>query len=134
MYYGAKKDVILFARELRKNMTKAEEVLWSRLRKKQVEGYIFRRQHPIDIYIVDFYCHELNLIIEVDGNIHDLREISEHDEGRTAELEILGLEVIRFTNQEVIFKTENIIEKIKVIIKRKSIPLSLGGGVRGGVE
>lgn len=118
MYFGARKDVILFARELRKNMTRAEEVLWSRLRKKQIEGYIFRRQHPIDIYIVDFYCHEFNLIIEVDGDIHELPEVYEHDEGRTAELERFGLKIIRFTNQEVIQQTDNVINRIKAQIKR----------------
>ena len=118
MYFGARKEVILFARELRKNMTRAEEVLWSRLRKKQVEGFTFRRQHPIDIYIVDFYCHEFNLIIEVDGDIHELPEVSEHDEGRTAELERFGLKIIRFTNQEVIQQTDNVINRIKAQIKR----------------
>ena len=118
MYFGARKEVILFARELRKNMTRAEEVLWSRLRKKQVDGFTFRRQHPIDIYIVDFYCHEFNLIIEVDGEIHEIPEVSEHDEGRTAELERLGLVIIRFTNQEVIQQTDNVINRIKAQIKR----------------
>ena len=121
MYFGARKDVILFARELRKNMTRAEEVLWFRLRKKQVEGYIFRRQHPIDIFIVDFYCHEFNLIIEVDGEIHEILEVSEHDEGRTAELERLGLAIIRFTNQEVIQQTDNVINRIKAQIRYKNI-------------
>jgi very-short-patch-repair endonuclease len=113
VYYGAKKDTILFARELRKEMTDAEEVLWSKLRKKQVNGFVFRRQHPIDFYIVDFYCHKLKLVIEVDGEIHNLPEIFEYDKGRAAELERLGLKVIRFTNQQVLFETEEVINIIK---------------------
>lgn len=113
MYYGAKKDIILQARELRKNMTKAEEKLWSALRKKQLNGYIFRRQHPIDIYIVDFYCHALKLIIEVDGSIHDNPEVSSYDLGRTAELERFGLKILRFTNDEVLINMKDVKNKIK---------------------
>jgi very-short-patch-repair endonuclease len=70
MDYWRKKELVKRARELRSNMTKAEIILWSRLRSKKVEGYKFRRQEPIFDYIVDFYCHELKLIIEVDGEIH----------------------------------------------------------------
>ena len=113
MYFGAKKELILQARELRKDMTNAEEILWSFLRKQQVEGNIFRRQHPIDIFIVDFYCHKHKLVIEVDGCIHDLPDILERDEGRTYELEQFGLKVIRFSNEEVINEIENVIETIK---------------------
>jgi len=83
-------------------MTRAEKILWSKLRKKQIDGVIFRRQHPIDIFIVDFYCHKHQLVIEVDGGIHNLPGVSERDEGRTYELEKWGLKVIRFTNEEVI--------------------------------
>ncbi len=71
MYYGAKKETFILARELRKSLTEAERVLWSKLRNKKIEGLIFRRQHPIDIYIVDFYCHKYKMVIEVDGEIHN---------------------------------------------------------------
>ncbi len=114
MYFGAKKELILQARELRKNMTPAESILWSYLRKQQIERAIFRRQHPIDIFIVDFYCHKYKLVIEVDGGIHYNPEISERDEGRTAELENLGLKIIRFSNDAVINEAEKVINIIKL--------------------
>jgi very-short-patch-repair endonuclease len=113
MYFGAKKDIILRARELRKDMTAAEEVLWNRLRRKQINGFIFRRQHPIDIFIVDFYCHELKLVIEVDGGIHTEIKVAEYDKGREAEIERFGLKIIRFTNHEVFNNIEIVIKKVK---------------------
>jgi very-short-patch-repair endonuclease len=114
MYYGAKKELILQARVLRKEMTRAEEILWSFLRNQKLNGAIFRRQHPIDIFIVDFYCHKHKLVIEVDGSIHDLDVIAEKDENRTYELEQIGLRFIRFSNEEVLNETENVIKTIKV--------------------
>ncbi|MCB8995289.1 MAG: endonuclease domain-containing protein [Bacteroidales bacterium] len=113
MYFGASKELILRARELRKEMTKAEMVLWSFLRKHQLDGAIFRRQHPIDIFIADFYCHKFRLIIEVDGGIHNHQDISERDENRTAELKNLGLKIIRFTNEDVLFHTEKVLNIIR---------------------
>jgi very-short-patch-repair endonuclease len=113
MYFGAKKELILMARELRKNMTRAEEILWSGLRRQQINGVVFRRQHSIDIFIVDFYCHKYHLVIEIDGGIHNDPDISERDENRTVELENFGLKVIRFTNESVIHDTENVIQLIK---------------------
>jgi very-short-patch-repair endonuclease len=113
MYFGAKKDIILQARELRKDMTEAEEALWNRLRRKQINGFIFRRQHPIDIFIVDFYCHELKLVIEVDAGVHTNTEVAEYDIGREAEIEKFGLKIIRFTNNEVFNNSKSVIEKIK---------------------
>ncbi len=73
------KDLQKKAIEMRNNMTKAEIILWSRLRMRQVDGWKFRRQQPIFDYIVDFYCHELKLIIEVDGEIHTLPEQRKSD-------------------------------------------------------
>lgn len=113
MYFGAKKELILQARVLRKDMTSAEAILWSFLRKQQMNGFIFRRQHPIDIFIVDFYCHKYKLVIEVDGGIHDTPAMSERDENRTYELEQLGLKVIRFSNDEVIAHIDKVITTIK---------------------
>ena len=78
LYYG-NRELVKNARELRRNMTRAEIILWSRLRSKNIDGYKFRRQQPIFNYIVDFYCHELKLIIEVDGEIHSLSDKSESD-------------------------------------------------------
>jgi very-short-patch-repair endonuclease len=67
MYFGAKPELLSYARTMRKSPTAAEKALWTELRKLKSEGIIFRRQHPIDIFIADFYCHSLKIIIEVDG-------------------------------------------------------------------
>lgn len=81
MFYGANPLLFAKAKELRNNMTQAEVVLWEYLRTKP-SGYKFRRQHPIGIYIADFFCHKLNLAIELDGSIHDLEEVRLNDEER----------------------------------------------------
>ena len=82
-------------------MTRAEIILWSRLRSKKVNGYKFRRQQPLFEYVVDFYCHELKLIIEVDGEIHYLSDKSETDVKRDKLLKINGYHIIRLTNLEI---------------------------------
>jgi len=109
-YYGADRDIILKARNLRNSMTPGEKVLWHYLRKKKFSGYIFRRQHPISKFIVDFYCHKARLVIEVDGKIHDNPENKEYDQNRTTELENLGLRVIRFKNEDVLNKINKVFE------------------------
>ena len=88
-----------FVRKLRTSQTQAEEVLWERLRRKQVAGVRFRRQHAIGPFVVDFYCGKAKLIVELDGPIH-LTQV-ERDRERQAYLEGLGFVVIRFTNDEV---------------------------------
>jgi very-short-patch-repair endonuclease len=70
MYYNAKSDTISLAKLLRNSMTESEKLLWERLKGKQIMNSRFRRQHPINIFIADFYCHEIKLVIEVDGSIH----------------------------------------------------------------
>ena len=70
MYYGASLEVMEKAKILGKSETDAEKILWERLRNKQLLGLKFRRQHPINIFIVDFYCHKIKLVVEVDGKIH----------------------------------------------------------------
>ena len=89
------------ARELRKNMTTQERKLWSILRKKSLNNLKFRRQYPIGDYIVDFICHEKNLIIEVDGGQHNENKNKIYDEVRTKFLESKGFKVIRFWNNEI---------------------------------
>ena len=121
MYYGAKEQMFELARELRKSMTEAERVLWSRLRNRQIDGLIFRRQHPVDVYIVDFYCHKHKLVIEVDGEIHDIPENAEKDKGRTVEMERFGLKVIRFSNDDVLRNVEIVIDKIKLQLSDKGV-------------
>ena len=110
MFYGAKRDIFEKASVLRENMTIAEKQLWSRLNGSQL-GVRFKRQHPIDIFIADFYCHKCKLVVEVDGEYHN--EQLDYDEGRTAELENLGITVIRFTNDEVMNDIDKVVEEIK---------------------
>lgn len=87
------------ARDLRGNPTEAEKVLWRHLRLKQLGGHRFRRQHPIGNYIVDFFCFEKGLVIEIDGGHHSERQ--EYDQVRTMWLESCGYRVLRFWNNEV---------------------------------
>ncbi len=90
----------LLARKLRNNSTLSEVLLWQRLKNKAT-GVEFHRQVPIDNYIVDFYCHELMLAIEIDGNSHDLDAVFENDMKRQVRLESLGVRFIRFNDIEV---------------------------------
>jgi len=117
MYFGAKPDILDKAKVLRKNMTDAEKVLWEKLKNKQVLKLRFRRQHPIDIFIADFYCHTVRLLIELDGKIHKTQK--EYDEGRTAEMEQFDIQVIRFRNEEIENDIENVIKKIESTIKQR---------------
>ena len=111
-YYGATADTKARAAELRKSMTYAEKVLWQQLRNRKLEGLKFRRQHPVSIFILDFYCHEKKLAIEVDGGIHQSEDQQEWDENRTFELNELGITVLRFKNEKVIDSTAEVIRKI----------------------
>ena len=109
MFYNAKPIIFERAKAMRENMTDAEEAVWKLLKSKNMLGLRFKPQHPIDIFIADFYCHQLKLVIEIDGGIHKSKEQKEYDIGRTAELEQWGIKVIRFSNEEV----ENNIHQIK---------------------
>lgn len=111
-YYGASATTKAQAAELRKSMTVAEKILWQRLRNRQVNGLKFRRQHPVDVFILDFYCHVKKLAIEVDGGIHNNEEQREWDENRTYELNEFGIKVLRFTNEEVIDQTKEVMKSI----------------------
>jgi len=88
------------ARELRRRETEAETVLWAALRDRQVAGLKFRRQRPAGPFVLDFYCAEHRLVIEVDGGVHD--EQREQDAARTAILEQYGYRVVRFRNEEIL--------------------------------
>ena len=101
-----------FARENRKNPTQAEEQLWNYLRNGQL-GTVFKRQHVIDNYIADFISIRQKLIIEVDGGYHNLPNQIISDEERTEMLNHWGYRIIRFTNEEVLFNIDMVIEKIK---------------------
>lgn len=94
-------------------MTVVEKTLWNCLKNKKLDGFKFRRQHPIHIYIVDFYCHELGLIIEVGGEYHNKLEQVKKDEQRTELLKFQELNVLRFTNEEVLSSLIKVIDEIK---------------------
>jgi len=98
------------ARELRKNMTPAEKILWEKLRHNQLNGLQFRRQQIINPYIVDFYCHAKALVVEVDGDIHDLQQ--EYDAERTSYLITRGFHILRVTNDEVKENLGTVLQKI----------------------
>jgi very-short-patch-repair endonuclease len=132
MYFGAKPELLKRAREMRKNPTDSEKKLWKELQKFRTKGFIFRRQHPIDIFIADFYCHKLRLIIEADGEIHDNEESQEYDEGRSAELEKYDIKVLRFKNSEVLNNINKVTTTITTLISEISSPSLPGeGDMRG---
>jgi very-short-patch-repair endonuclease len=121
MHYGASKQIFQFAEVLRKNMTEAEKIIWEKLCKNQL-GVRIRRQHPVWKFIADFYCHELKLIIEIDGGIHLTSENKEYDISRDITLNELRIQIIRFTNDQVINETDMVIEEIKrtiAVLKQK---------------
>jgi len=101
MFYGASPIIFDRAKQLRKSMTPAEKKLWEIIRTKQLNGLRFRRQHPLNAFIADFYCSELKLVIEVDGGIHNQQKQVERDNGRDAFMKEQGITVIRFTNEDV---------------------------------
>ncbi len=116
MYFGAKPDIFKKARELRKMETPSEKLLWTSLQKNQVLGLHFRRQHPISIFIADFYCPKINLVIEIDGEIHDIPEYKIHDIGRSEILNDFGIKVIRFTNEQIFKDIESVIKNIETYV------------------
>ena len=120
-YYG-NKELVKKARDLRNNMTRAEIILWSRLRSKKIDGYKFRRQQPIFDYVVDFYCDELKLIIEVDGEIHSLTEMAESDIKRDKILRNNDYHIIRLLNLEIETDIDGAIRKIRTFIATNLSP------------
>ena len=117
--YGASEEIIAKARDLRKRMTEAESLLWANLRDKKLGGFKFRRQHPIWIFIADFYCHEVKLVVELDGGIHQQNETKEHDMNRTEEMERFEIMVIRFNNEELIENRDEVLRKIQDVCEKR---------------
>jgi len=104
---------------LRNYPTQAEAFLWGYLKDSQLEGRKFRRQSSIKSFIVDFYCPEEKLVIELDGDFHFDEKAIKDDEQRTQKLETEGLQVIRFENQEVLLNLESALQEIKRHFKKK---------------
>jgi hydroxymethylglutaryl-CoA reductase/very-short-patch-repair endonuclease len=120
------------ARELRKNATDTEQFLWQFLRRKQINGARFRRQHPHKSYILDFYCYELKLAIELDGSGHLEEEQRQHDEQRTKDLNEDGIQVLRFWNSDALNNIEVVLGEIWEAIEEVRSAPSLGLSPSGG--
>ena len=110
------------SRAMRTDPTEAEEKLWRRLRNRQLVGMKFRRQHPIGPYVVDFYCHEAGLVIELDGSGHRKEDSADYDRIRSTDLQSMGIKVIRFWNQEVIDDLEGVLQAIRDALTRVLSP------------
>ena len=106
-------------RALRRKSTPAEEKFWQVVRNRKIDGYRFYRQHPLEFemdgvkrfFIADFYCKQQKLVIEIDGGVHEQQR--EYDEYRSLVIEQLGMRVVRFTNEDVRYEIENVIERLR---------------------
>jgi very-short-patch-repair endonuclease len=114
-----KESIKEICRRFRKNQTKAESNFWNTVRNRQLEGYKIQRQYPINFewnnknkfFIADFYCHEAKLIIEIDGGIHETQK--NYDKNRDKIIKLLGYNIIRFQNEEIMKHLDNVIKKLK---------------------
>ncbi len=122
MHLGASPTIFRNAYKLRKNPTEAEEILWQYLRNRQMEGVRFRRQHPLQKFVADFYAHQYKLVIEVDGDYHNEKVQSFYDHDRDENLSNYSLTILRFTNDEVKRSIEYVLSVIRetIVTLRKS--------------
>jgi very-short-patch-repair endonuclease len=104
------------ARKLRNQSTKSEIILWHYLKSKQMRGYDFHRQKPLDNYIVDFFCNAMMLAIELDGYSHQLEEVYEKDMAKEKRMKELGISILRFQDDEVYFTIDNVLRSIEGFI------------------
>jgi len=109
--------IVELAKDLRNNMTVSEQKLWSVLRMKLFDGYKFRCQHPLYRYILDFYCHEKRLAIEIDGQVHNSQK--EYDTYRDEFLKSLGIRTLRIKNEDVLNNMEIVKEVIRVKLSER---------------
>lgn len=105
-----------YARQLRNHPTQSERFLWKMLKGKEIHGYDFHRQKPLDNYIADFFCYELMLAIELDGYTHLFEEVQQKDHRKQERLSELGVTVLRFTDDEVFNNTDNVFMVIEKYI------------------
>ncbi len=115
-----------YSQELRKNMTDAERLLWSRLRRKQLNNFQFYRQRIMGDYIVDFYCPRSKLIIEVDGGQHYQDEGDRRDKVRDDYMKNLGMRILRVSDREVLQNLNGVVERICEILIPLNPPLEKG--------
>jgi len=116
------KNLKTLSRNLRKNMTDAEILLWSKIRRKQLRGYQFYRQRIIGNYVVDFYCPKAKLVIEVDGGQHYFDKQNAIDKNREIYLSENGLKVLRFNNLDILQNIDGVLEYIDEYLKSQSRP------------
>lgn len=109
--------IVVAARDQRRQPTEAEDILWEALRDRRLNGVKFRRQHPFGRYVLDFFCVKHQLAIEIDGEIHRKKNQIEHDIERTAFLEEIGVQLIRFRNEEVKNLLGQVIKRILEIVE-----------------
>lgn len=112
------------AKLLRKHSTRTEKILWEHLQARRFHGYKFRRQVAIGKYITDFYCAELQLIVELDGAVHELRR--NHDRYRDEYLIKHGYKILRFRNDEVLFELDEVLNKLRSILDNVPLPSTEG--------
>ncbi|WP_349927343.1 endonuclease domain-containing protein [Acinetobacter sp. A1-4-2] len=105
-------QLLIFAKSMRHTATDAENLMWQILRAKRFMNLKFRRQHVIKPYIVDFYCHEIGLVIELDGGQHGTDDALEYDAERTKFLEALGLTVLRYWNHDMLGRLDVVLEHL----------------------
>jgi very-short-patch-repair endonuclease len=112
------------SRKLRANMTDAEQLLWYRLRRKQIHGVQFYRQKPLLNFIVDFYCPSAKLVVELDGGQHFEDKHQAKDDARDFSLMELGLRVLRFDNRQVLLETDSVLEMIGRVVEERILKLN----------
>ena len=108
--------IVEISKELRKNQTPAEKILWDKIRGNKVNGFKFRRQYAIGRYIADFYCCEARVAIEIDGEIHNEIERKEYDQLRQEEIESRNIHVIRFSNEEIYKNIDYVLKRIVEVL------------------
>jgi len=116
MHLGAKPSTFRNAEHLRRNPTSAEEILWKRLRNNQIDETHFRRQHPFDRYVPDFYAHSVKLVIELDGSIHEEKSVKFTDADREQNIKLHGLFILRYTNEEVYKYEDDVVEDVRQVV------------------
>lgn len=115
-----------FARQLRKDETKAEKLVWETIRNRKFRGFKFRRQHVVQGFVLDFYCQEVKLGIEIDGAVHYKRK--DYDRLRQDIIESKGINVIRIKNRDILNDKSSILKKMRKSIANQLPPLPLGEG------
>lgn len=130
---GEHLHLIEFARKLRQDATDPEALLWACLRGRRMNKRKFRRQHPIAPYVLDFYCADLKLSIELDGGQHNTTEGKQHDKARDTFLRSQGIETLRFTNDEMLRHTDSVMNVIwhRTALTQQNSPSSKTGSPPG---